>query len=47
VRNIIQGTNLADLVIHTKGKPVKEAKYLRSCTKVESYYLLVSSKRAL
>ena len=37
---IIQGTNLTGLSIYTKGKLVKEANQ-------ESYYFLVSSKRAL
>jgi hypothetical protein len=37
---IIQSTNLAGLPIYTKGKLVKEADQ-------ESYYFLVSSKRAL
>lgn len=37
---IIQSTNLAGLPIYTKGKLVKEADE-------ESYYFLVSSKRAL
>ena len=37
---IIQSTNLAGLPIYTKGKLVKE-------TNQESYYFLVSSKRAM
>lgn len=37
---IIQSTNLTGLAIYTKGKLVKE-------THQESYYFLVSSKRAL
>jgi hypothetical protein len=37
---IIQSTNLAGLPIYTKGKLVKEANQ-------ESYYFLVSSKKAL
>ena len=37
---IIQSTNLAGLPIYTKGKLVKE-------TNQESYYFLISSKRAL
>ena len=37
---IIQSTNLAGVPIYTKGKLVKE-------TNQESYYFLISSKRAL
>jgi len=37
---IIQSTNLSGLPIYTKGKLVKEAD-------LETYYFLVSSKRAL
>ena len=37
---VIQSTNLTGLAIYTKGKLVKEGKQ-------ESYYFLVSSKRAL